>query len=155
MVSELGYRSEEKKMASFTQALTGLSKDGKEEVTTEASPIPTLIINPTASFESSPIQITPYKLNGKNFLQWSRSIQMIIRGRGKIGFFDGSIKRPDSTDPSYTTWDTQNALVMSWLIGSMEERIGALYLVHTIAKIIWDKVKLAYSDWRIQHSCVN
>jgi len=35
---------------------------------------------------------------------------------------------------------------MSWLINSMEEHIGSLYLVHSTAKVIWDKVKFAYSD---------
>ena len=130
----------------FKQALTGLSKDGKEGGSAESYPRPSLTINPTASFDNSPLQITPYKLNGKNFLQWSRSVQMVIRGRGKIGFIDGSTKKPDLTDPTYAAWDTQNALVMSWLINSMEEHIGSLYLVHSTAKVIWDKVRLAYSD---------
>ena len=130
----------------FKQALTGLSKDGKEETSTESSSRPSLTINPTASFDNSPLQITPYKLNGRNFLQWSRSVQMVIRGKGKIGFIDGATKRPDPTDPTYAAWDTQNALVMSWLINSMEEHIGSLYLVHSTPKVIWDKVRLTYSD---------
>ena len=29
----------------------------------------------------------------------------------------------------------------------MEENIGSLYLVHSTAKVIWDKVKVAYSDF--------
>ncbi|KAK3224572.1 hypothetical protein Dsin_004434, partial [Dipteronia sinensis] len=146
---------------SYKQALTGLSKDGKEGISAEPSPVPNLTINPTASgsspvpnltinptapYDNSYLQITSYKLNGKNFFQWSWSVQMVIRGRGKIGYLDGSTKKPDPTDPTYTTRDTQNALVMSWLIHSMEEHIGSLYLVHTTAKVIWDKVKLAYSD---------
>ena len=131
---------------SFKQALTGLSKDGKEGNSTDFSSRPNLTINPTASFDNSPLQITPYKLNGRNFLQWSRTVQMVIRGRGKIGFIDGTTKRPDPTDPTYAAWDTQNALVMAWLINSMEEHIGSLYLVHSTAKVIWDKVRLAYSD---------
>ena len=141
---------------SYKQALTGLSKDGNEGVSAESSPVPNLTINPTASgsspvpnltinptlmypttsFDNSSLQITSYKLNGKNFFQWSRSVQMVIRGRGKIGYLDGSTKKPDPTDPTYITWDTQNALVMSWLINSMEEHIGSLYLVHTTAKVI-------------------
>ena len=35
---------------------------------------------------------------------------------------------------------------MAWLINSMEEHIGSLYLVHEMAKAIWDKVRLSYSD---------
>ncbi|XP_074374435.1 uncharacterized protein LOC141714838 [Apium graveolens] len=132
-------------MAGYRQALTGSSKDGKEEAVVESSQVPKLAINPIDN-STLPLQITPFKLNGKNYLQWSRSVQMVIRGRGKIGFLDGSLKKPSSTDPSYNMWDTQNALVMSWLINSMEEQIGSLYLVHSTAKVIWDKVKVAYSD---------
>ena len=130
----------------YLQALTGLSKEGKKDGSTESSSSPSLTINPTASFDNSFLQITSCKLNGKNFFQWSRSVQMVICERGKIGYLNGSTNKPNPTDPSYSTWDTNNALVMSWLTNSMEEHIGSLYLVHTTAKAIWDMVKLAYSD---------
>ena len=132
-------------MASYRHALTRSSKDGRDGAAVDSSQLPKQAINPTDNSSLS-LQITSYKLNGKNYLQWSRSVQMVIRGRGKIGFLDGSLTKPSSTDPSYSTWDTQNALVMSWLINSMEENIGSLYLVHSTAKVIWDKVKVAYSD---------
>lgn len=32
------------------------------------------------------------------------------------------------------------------LINYVEEHIWSLYLSHTMGKVIWDKVKLAYSD---------
>ena len=73
-------------------------------------------------------------------------LDQVIRGRGKICFIDGTVQEPALTDPSYSSWDTDNALVMAWLINSMEEHIGSLYLVHNTTKAIWDKVQLSYSD---------
>ena len=67
-------------------------------------------------------------------------LDQVIRGRGKICFIDGTVQEPALTDPSYSSWDTDNALVMAWLINSMEEHIGSLYLVHNMTKAIWDKV---------------
>ncbi|RVW44808.1 hypothetical protein CK203_112486 [Vitis vinifera] len=46
-------------------------------------------ISPTTS-ESHSIQITRIRLNGDNFLRWSQSIQMYIRGRGKMGYLTGN-----------------------------------------------------------------
>ena len=68
------------------------------------------------------------------------------RERGRIGYLDGSIKKPNPIDSTYSMWDTQNALVMAWFINLMEENIGSLYLVHTMLKAIGNKVKLAYSN---------
>ncbi|XP_073132836.1 uncharacterized protein [Henckelia pumila] len=103
-------------------------------------------LNPTVTFESTSLQITNHKLNGKNFFQWSRSVQLVIRGKGKFGYLDGSISPPSATDPTYQNWDVPNSMVMAWLINSMEESIGETYLFHLSAKDIWDAVTLAYSD---------
>ncbi|RVW82012.1 hypothetical protein CK203_049067 [Vitis vinifera] len=104
-------------MGDYRRALTGLSKDGSKEGSNQSSSS-ALTINPTASFDHSSLQITSY----------------------------GTVQEPALTDPSHSSWDTNNALVMAWLINSMEEHIGSLYLVHEMAKAIWDKVRLSYSD---------
>ncbi|RVW16206.1 hypothetical protein CK203_074288 [Vitis vinifera] len=89
-------------MGDYRRAFTGLSKDGSKEGSNQSSSS-TLTINPTASFDHSSLQITSYKLNGRNLFQWSQS-------------------------------------VMAWLINSMEEHIGSLYLVHNTTNAIWDKI---------------
>ena len=71
---------------------------------------------------------------------------MVIRGKGKFGSLDGSIPQPVPTDPSYPTWDIHNSMVMSWLIHSMEDNIGEVYLLYLTTKAIWDAVSLAYFD---------
>lgn len=54
-------------MASYRQALTGSSKDGKEDAAVESSQVTKLAINPTDNSTLS-LPITPYILNGKNYL---------------------------------------------------------------------------------------
>ena len=71
---------------------------------------------------------------------------MVIRGKGKFGFIDGSIPQPLPTDPSFFDWDIQNSMVMAWLINSMDDNIAEIYLLYPTAKAIWDAVTLAYSD---------
>ncbi|GMI67509.1 hypothetical protein HRI_000420200 [Hibiscus trionum] len=94
----------------------------------------------------SSLIITNHRLDGKNFLQWSQSVLMVLRGRGKIGYINGEIPRPASTDSSYATWELNNSMVMAWLINSMEGHISRTYLFFKTAKEMWDAIKENYSD---------
>ena len=49
------------------------------------------------------VQITTICLNGDNFLRWSQSIHMYIRGQGKIGYLTGDKETPAKEDPMYAT----------------------------------------------------
>ncbi|GMI84032.1 hypothetical protein HRI_002072500 [Hibiscus trionum] len=95
---------------------------------------------------SSSLIITNRRLDGKNFLQWSQSVLMVIRGRGKLGYINGEIPQPTITDPTYATWELNNSIVMAWLINSMESHISRTYLLFKTAKEMWDAVKENYSD---------
>lgn len=121
-------------------ATIGVSKDGSETTSDPSQPVSK--ITPTAPFESTTLQITNHKLNGKNYLQWSRSVPMVTRGKGKLGYLDGSIPKPNTTDSMFPNWDVQNSMVMAWLIHSMEDNIGETYLFHSTAKDVWDDVTL-------------
>ena len=79
-------------------------------------------------------------------MSWSRSFQLVIRGKGKFGYLDGSLPRPDINDPSFLAWDNNNSMVMSWLINSMDNSIAEIYLLYSSFQAIWDVVTLAYSD---------
>ena len=59
---------------------------------------------------------------------------MYLRGRGKIGYITGDKKQPDKASANYDTWDAENSMVMTWLVNSMDEEIGANYLCYDIAK---------------------
>ena len=101
---------------------------------------------PSRTTENHPVQITTIRLNGDNFLRWSQSVRMYIRGRGKIGYLTGEIREPATTDPSHATWDAENSMVMTWLVNSMEEDICANYMCYSTAKELWENVTQMYSD---------
>jgi hypothetical protein len=96
--------------------------------------------------DSHPIQISTIQLNGENFRHWSQPVRMYIRGRGKIGYLTGEKKEPAPEDPTYSTWDTKNSMVMTWLVNSMEEDTWENYMCYSTAKKLWDNVTQMYSD---------
>ncbi|KAK6146350.1 hypothetical protein DH2020_020219 [Rehmannia glutinosa] len=122
--------------------------DGWEATSETSQPIPKT--TSTASFEPTSLQLTKSQTKWKelpSMVSLRRSVQMVIRRKGKFGYLDGSISKPSSTDPSFQTWDVQNSIMMAWLIHSMDDSIGETYLFHPNAKDIWDAVSLAYFNF--------
>lgn len=105
----------------------------------------TSVAAPTTN-EPHSIQITSIKLNGDNFVRWSQSVQMYIRGRGKTGYLTGTIPEPAPEDPHYAKWDSENSMVMTWLVNSMEEDISSNYLCYPTARELWENINQMYSD---------
>ena len=64
-----------------------------------------------------------------------------MKGRAKFGYSMGSAKELVKTDPNFQTWTTENAVVMAWLLNSMEPTIVKTYLFLSTVKEIWDAVK--------------
>ncbi|CAN0870173.1 Retrovirus-related Pol polyprotein from transposon TNT 1-94 [Linum grandiflorum] len=89
--------------------------------------------------------LTTHKLDGKNYLKWSKTVEMGIAARSRGGYLTGATKRPEATDPLYQNWYDNDALVRTWLIHSMKPNIGENYLLHSSAKAIWDAAKTTYS----------
>ena len=96
--------------------------------------------------ENPSLQISPVKLDGTNYLAWSRSCLLYIQARGLQGYVIGDKPKPASTDPMLDKWESQNSLVMSWLINSMQLQISRGYLLLNTAQKIWSAVSQTYSQ---------
>ncbi|XP_043692982.1 uncharacterized protein LOC122643427 [Telopea speciosissima] len=110
-----------------------------------ATPLPLVDTAQTApflpsSFESPNIQLPIAKLENHNYLDWSWSMKLILRCRGKMGYINGSIQAPLPTEQGYPKWDSENSLVMAWLLFSMKPEIGRRFMGKKTAKDIWDSV---------------
>ncbi|CAJ2664176.1 unnamed protein product [Trifolium pratense] len=90
--------------------------------------------------------LTPERLDGTNYPEWSLNAQNKIRGRKRWGYVSGTKAAPkDEKSDEYETWEDENCLVKSWLLDSMTKDIRSLFLRLATAKEIWDTVKETYS----------
>ncbi|KAA8535471.1 hypothetical protein F0562_030474 [Nyssa sinensis] len=96
--------------------------------------------------ETPHLPITAHKLNGQNYLQWSQSILMFIRGKEKDDYIIGASVAPEPTVPTHKRWIAENNMVMSWLVNSMTTDIGENFLSFDTVKEIWDMAKETFSD---------
>ncbi|RVW87342.1 hypothetical protein CK203_037241 [Vitis vinifera] len=90
--------------------------------TNSSSSTSDIIISSSSSshqMETSHLPITAHKLNGQNYLQWSQSILMFIRGKEKDDYITGASAAPETIASTYKKWIAENNMVMSWLVNSM------------------------------------
>ncbi|PKI72647.1 hypothetical protein CRG98_007024 [Punica granatum] len=55
------------------------------------------------------VNLIKYKLNGSNYLTWSRAMMTALTANNKVGMANGSVPRPPEGDPNLARWDMCNA----------------------------------------------
>lgn len=68
--------------------------------------------------------LVSHVLLGENYHTWSRSMQMALKAKNKIGILNGSIIRLNLTDFSYEKWKRCNKMVFSWIVNFVAKEIG-------------------------------
>lgn len=95
---------------------------------------------------SGSLKITTVPLDGTNYLEWSRAAQHVIRSHQLFGYIDGTVKEPPKTDVTWKRWDSENSLVVSWLLHSMSPKVYRSYMLLDSAYDIWTRAKDTYSQ---------
>ncbi|KAG7566078.1 hypothetical protein ISN44_As10g026850 [Arabidopsis suecica] len=72
-----------------------------------------------------------------DFPAWRRSIWMALNVRNKLGFIDGSMVKPPIDHRDYGAWSRCNDVVATWLINSVDKKIGQSLLFISTAEGIW------------------
>lgn len=80
-----------------------------------------LFVHPS---DNSITTIITIKLTGnENYRLWRSSMLRSLKARNKLGFIDGTLKNP-TDDPNISLkWERANAVVCSWILGSISESI--------------------------------
>lgn len=83
-------------------------------------------------------------LDGNNYSVWTVAMLTSLEAKNKIGFIDGSIAKPDESDPYHKIWCRVNSMVKSWLLNSVSKKIytSILYIKH--ASDIWKDLHARY-----------
>ena len=78
-------------------------------------------------------------------MEWSQSVKISLRSRGKFKYIIGTARPQLESDPKYEIWEAQNSMIMSWLLNSMQPEIRKTYLLLPTARDIWEAVNKTYS----------
>ncbi|XP_057460767.1 uncharacterized protein LOC130751228 [Actinidia eriantha] len=81
-------------------------------------------------------------LTGDNYASWSRAMLIALSVKNKLGFIDGSIKRPEGNDLCLlNSWMRNNNVVISWILNSVSKEISASIIFSDSAYEIWIDLK--------------
>lgn len=83
-------------------------------------------------------------LGSENFRIWRSSMTRSLKGRNKLGFVDGTIKRPTEDEIKIRKWDRVNAIVCSWVLGSVSESIYHSHAATEDASVVWSELYETY-----------
>jgi hypothetical protein len=89
-----------------------------------------------------PAPMTHVKLNGKNYVYWSRSVEVYLRGKGLYSHLQ--LETPPENS-STSLWDQADNQIISLMLNSIEPHIGSSCLYLPTAKAIWDHLEHMYS----------
>ncbi|KAB2622476.1 hypothetical protein D8674_024658 [Pyrus ussuriensis x Pyrus communis] len=73
-------------------------------------------------------------------------VEMSIAWFGKLGYLTSQVPPPDTKDPNYHRWSSEDAMVKLWLINSMDPHVIIAVIQLPTAKAIWDFVARVYFD---------
>jgi len=100
----------------------------------QLEPTDPLYIHPSDQ-PGQPLVSTPF--NGENFDNWRRSVIIALSAKHKVALIDGSCECPAATAPTYIFWQRNNAMVLSWLLNSLNDNIRNSVLYFETARELW------------------
>ncbi|KAJ0017590.1 hypothetical protein Pint_11215 [Pistacia integerrima] len=88
----------------------------------------------TTKPSTAPIGI---KLNETNYALWSQVVEVYISGKDKLGYINGDIPQPSSTDPTFRKWRTDNAIVK---VTRLKQAGGSLEKYYNDLQGLWREI---------------
>ncbi|XP_024022355.1 uncharacterized protein LOC112091879 [Morus notabilis] len=130
----------------FKAAMVGSSSATSDATSGMASSGTISQSNSIVSFSENSLQITVHKLNGKNYLEWSQFVRLVIDNKGKYGHLNGEEKPPATSDPKYRQWRSENSMVTAWLINLMDPVVGKPFMFLPTARDVWEAVRKLWQE---------
>ncbi|XP_015164907.1 uncharacterized protein [Solanum tuberosum] len=86
-------------------------------------------------------QIISFQLAGvENYSIWYRSMRVALLGRNKLGLVDGSCKKEVFPEEMGNHWERVNAVVLSWLMNSVEKGLLGGIMYASNAQEVWEEL---------------
>ncbi|EOY13851.1 Uncharacterized protein TCM_032521 [Theobroma cacao] len=86
------------------------------------------------------------KLTTTNYVAWSRSFLLALSIKNKMGFINGTIPKPQPTDPLYPSWIRYNNLTVAWMLDFITPQISSTIFYMDSAPDIWNILKQSFAQ---------
>ncbi|XP_056687907.1 uncharacterized protein [Spinacia oleracea] len=116
--------------------------------------------------ESAATPLESILFDGKNFLNWSRSIRIALGAKNKLGFLEGKHPKPSEGPDEIQKWTRCDYMVRSWLLATMKPEIASSLVTMQSTKRLWEEIverhgqtsapllfQLKKDMWELQQGC--
>ena len=80
-------------------------------------------------------------LTDNNYIDWVQEMENFLFAKNKIGFVDGSIKKPEKDGADYMAWMRYDAMIKGWLTTAMEKEIPVSVKYANTSAEIWTDLR--------------
>ncbi|CAL2228112.1 unnamed protein product [Prunus armeniaca] len=87
-------------------------------------------------------------LNGENYATWSRSVQMALSAKNKLGFSNGKFEASLSTKQldEYELWEHCNNMILLWLTHSVAPDLASSVVFASTAHEVWENFRERFAQ---------
>ena len=89
-------------------------------------------------------EINLNKFNGKNYPSWAFQFELYLEGKELWGHISGTDPKPTEDEKKIVSWNTKDAKIKTWILGSMEPQFFMNLKPYKTAKDRWDYLKKVY-----------
>jgi len=89
--------------------------------------------------------ITPVMLNGENYNLWANEMLNALQAKRKVGFVNGTVKKPSSESSDYENWVAVNSMVIGWIRTSIDVKLKSSVTFVSEASQLWSGLKQRFS----------
>uniref|UniRef100_A0A803M9W8 GAG-pre-integrase domain-containing protein n=1 Tax=Chenopodium quinoa TaxID=63459 RepID=A0A803M9W8_CHEQI len=86
------------------------------------------------------------KFSGEGYGEWKRSMIIALSAKNKLCFIDGSLPQPAITDSVHSAWKRCDAIIISYILRSLDTSIARSVLYLTTSREIWKDLEEQYSQ---------
>ncbi|KAG7551787.1 Reverse transcriptase RNA-dependent DNA polymerase [Arabidopsis thaliana x Arabidopsis arenosa] len=118
-----------------------------EDRTVVAKVVDSTTITPYSLFsgDNPGSMISSVQLTGENYAEWATEMLNALKAKRKLGFIDGSIKKPTAAGSEMESWTTVNSMVIGWLRTSIIPRVRSTVSFMSDAAELWESLKKRFS----------
>ncbi|XP_074297203.1 uncharacterized protein LOC141627900 [Silene latifolia] len=114
------------------------------EIPTSSSPHVTKPAYALSNSDGVSAKITHVMLIGSNYTEWSKGFRNGLGAKRKLGFVDGSLKRPVGS-ADLEDWSTANYTVIAWIFNTIDSTIRSSISYRDTAVELWDDIRNRFS----------
>ncbi|KAH0683595.1 hypothetical protein KY290_022218 [Solanum tuberosum] len=96
--------------------------------------------------DSPGMNLININFDGTTYGNWRRGVLISLSAKNKLGFINGTCKKPEDDAPLFEQWRRCNDMVLAWLLNSLSREIAESVIYSQTAEDLWNELEQRYGQ---------